>query len=203
TPWGGQFVQPGFTGQTGGAWFNGQTSGFGQTNGLTSGFGGAPVTTNGSTQTYGVQGFGSPISPVSPITGNTPVTTGGSQTFSSPTNPNLNPALNQIQPGFAPTGFGGFTGMNGFNGLPTQLVAGQFPGQPFGCTSTFVGNGYGQPIFQQPGLPTGYQGGQFGGQYGNQFSNQITGFNGPFWNGQNETRGASGTTINVSQRDAA
>lgn len=140
------------------------------------------------------------MGPVSPITGSTPVTTGGSQTFGGSSTSTLNPTLNQFQPGFVPTGFGGLTGQGG---LPTQLVAGQFPGQPFGFTSTFVGNGYGQPIFQQPGYPAGFQGGQFSNQFSNQFANQITGFNGPLWNGQNESRSSSGTTINVSQRDAA
>lgn len=94
---------------------------------------------------------------------------------------------------FAPTGI---------NGLPVQLVAGQFPGQfpvqgwnPGVQTNNFGGfplnsvqgqlfsNAYGQPVYQ-PGF-------------------QFTGFHGPLNHGHGEARNGTGTTINVSQRDAA
>ena len=154
------------------------------------GFGSVPSTTsNGSLQTYGTQSGHS--SPISPITGSTPSSNGNSQT--------ANPMLNQVQGGFAPVGFGGS------GGLPTQFVAGQFPGQPFSGSSTFVSGGFGQPIFQQPGFPTnvqpGFQGFTPFGQFGAQLGAQFGGFTGPETNGKGESR--SGTTINVSQRDAA
>lgn len=232
TPFAGSFGLPfGSFGQFGGTPFGGSySSPFGFQNGWNTGFTGfSPITSNfvsplGGSWNQPISSGFSPISsgltahtgvpftsPISQTTGfggvstgtsglngqnvhgyssSTPVITGtGPSTGFNGTTPNpaLNTSFGLGQTGFAPTGIGTH------GTLPAQLVAGQFA-SPVG--GQFVGQGWngpitgntpnlftGQPIFQAA-YPTGFQA---QGSHGN----------------PSELRNAAGTTINVSQRDAA
>ncbi|NRA57661.1 MAG: hypothetical protein HRU13_06040, partial [Phycisphaerales bacterium] len=203
TPWSGQF------GQFSPIAFGGGSFGFGGSptpisapiagpTSIPSSVTGVPSTTTGTPNFNGQSttsvSTGSPISPVSPITGNTPSTGTGLP----------NPTLNQG--GFIPgqpiySQFGGvpastpvFGGTSGFGSFATPITSGYFPSQPFGFSGSLVTNGFGQPIFQQPFFPGSVPQTSPSGQFG--------GFQGPIWNGQTDSR-TSGTTINVSQREAA
>ncbi len=189
TPFGGLVGQPitgGFTPWTSPAGL----AGFGSPVGSFTGFGGGttPSPISGYTGTPGYSGQGvsgySPVSgngtfsPISPITGNTSTTSNGTSTSTA--------TLNQGQTGYLPFG------LTGYNTLPTQLVAGQFVNQ--GWNTPVVGQNFGQG-FGQPFVGAyGTTGPVFNGFQGQGFTSHGT---------PSELRSAAGTTINVSQRDAA
>lgn len=146
----------------------------GVTSGAVNGYGTTGIPGTPSYNGQGVGGY-SPVSgsPISPITGNT--------TYS-----NTGVTLNQGQPGFV------HTGVTGYNTLPTHLVSGQFVNQGWNTpvVGQAFGSTYGQPFNTTGhvinGFPIGYQGQGFT-SHGN----------------PSELRSAAGTTINVSQREAA
>ena len=163
------------------------------------GFGGF----GGSTTSSGVAGQGQPVGGYSQ---GAPVSTGSTGSTGQTTNGfgtgTLNPALNTTggfgQPGFGigsygtiPTQlvagqFGGPIGVQGWNGPITGSTPNQFTGQPVGFGTQLVTGGYGQPIFQTS-YPTSFAGFHAQGSHGT----------------PSELRSAAGTTINVSQREAA
>ncbi|MFI4917873.1 MAG: hypothetical protein ACIAS6_15370 [Phycisphaerales bacterium JB060] len=194
TPFGGVWSQPIAGGFSPIGSFQGQSgsTGFASVNG-------SGRSIPGSTNGQGVSGFTSGGS-VNPITGSASTSSADAGVF--------NPTLNQCQQGFSPVGtygtiptqlvagqfggpFGGQPGNQfggqfvgqGWNGPITGSTPNQFTGQPIGFGSQLVTGGYGQPIFQTS-FPTGFQA---QGSHGN----------------PSELRSAAGTTINVSQRDAA
>jgi len=184
--WGGQFSQPFPSGS--------DSANFAGANGGIPGFC-SPIqstTTSSSGTPNGISsGSTTPSNaPISPITGSTPSTGSGLP----------NPTLNQFPYGTVPGGasFPGISGLGNFGGpIGSSQFAGQsvgqLPSQPFGGTGTLVTNGQGQPIFQQSFYPYGFQPGTAPTQFATAQQ--------PGWTGQGETR--SGTTINVSQREAA